>query len=171
MPILKNSRHEQFCHLVATGSPAYQAYIDAGYSEQGARASSSKLLTKPNIVSRIEEMKANIEKTVEVKVGISKSYVIAKLQENLERSLQNVPVLDREGNETGEYRYEGNVANKALELIGKELGMFQGRDKEGNPGDPNAPKTVVMVVERPIIPENPPCDDEAADEIEPPEPI
>ena len=29
----------------------------------------------------------------------------------------------------GEYRYEGNVANRALELIGKELGMFKDQQK------------------------------------------
>jgi hypothetical protein len=33
---------------------------------------------------------------------------------------QNVPVLDRDGRPTGEYRYEGQVANKALELLGKK---------------------------------------------------
>jgi hypothetical protein len=40
---------------------------------------------------------------------------------------QNVPVLDRDGRPTGEYRYEGQVANKALELLGKEIGMFVDR--------------------------------------------
>ena len=38
--------------------------------------------------------------------------------------MQRVAVLDSEGRETGEWKYEGNVANKGLELIGKELGMF-----------------------------------------------
>jgi hypothetical protein len=32
---------------------------------------------------------------------------------------------DREGNPTGEYTYQGGVANKALELLGKVLGIFQ----------------------------------------------
>lgn len=33
-------------------------------------------------------------------------------------------MLDREGGETGVYQYQGNVANRALELLGKHLGMF-----------------------------------------------
>jgi hypothetical protein len=39
--------------------------------------------------------------------------------------MQGEPVLDRWGVPTGVYRYEGGVANKALELLGKELGMFK----------------------------------------------
>jgi hypothetical protein len=49
--------------------------------------------------------------------------------------MQAVPHLDHEGNPTGVYTYQGNVANKALELLGRELGMFaqrQPRD-EDNP--------------------------------------
>jgi hypothetical protein len=38
--------------------------------------------------------------------------------------MQAVPVLDKEGNPTGEYQYNGFVANKALELLGREIGMF-----------------------------------------------
>ena len=34
------------------------------------------------------------------------------------------PVLDKDGNPTGEYQYNGFVANKALELLGREIGMF-----------------------------------------------
>jgi hypothetical protein len=42
------------------------------------------------------------------------------------------PVLDSEGRPTGEYRYGGNVANRALELLGKELGMFIDRSEHTN---------------------------------------
>ena len=34
---------------------------------------------------------------------------------------------DRDGKPTGEYQYQGNVANKALELLGRHLGMFVDR--------------------------------------------
>ena len=36
------------------------------------------------------------------------------------------PVRDRDGNPTGEYVYEGAVANRALELLGKHLKLFDG---------------------------------------------
>lgn len=44
-------------------------------------------------------------------------------------------VLDAEGKPTGEYKYNGSVANRALELLGKERGMFIDRKEVGGPGD------------------------------------
>jgi hypothetical protein len=38
----------------------------------------------------------------------------------------------------GEYVYNGSVANKALELLGKELGMFIDRKEVGAPTNSSA---------------------------------
>ena len=57
------------------------------------------------------------------KTALTKAWVIEKLQENVERAMQAVPVM-REGKENGEFKWDGHVANRALELLGKELGMF-----------------------------------------------
>ncbi len=48
---------------------------------------------------------------------------MSRLVENAERALQRVPVTNDDGSVV-EYHYEGSVANRALELLGKELGMF-----------------------------------------------
>jgi hypothetical protein len=58
-------------------------------------------------------------------IALSRGWVIGKLKANAERAMQGVSVVDRWGVATGVYRYEGSVANKALELLGKELGMFK----------------------------------------------
>ena len=42
---------------------------------------------------------------------------------------------DSEEEVRGEYTYQGSVANKALELIGKELGMFIDRREVGGPNE------------------------------------
>ena len=47
-----------------------------------------------------------------------------RLIENVQRAMQLKPVKDRGGKETGEHQYQGGVANKALELLGRHLGMF-----------------------------------------------
>jgi phage terminase small subunit len=52
--------------------------------------------------------------------------------ENAERALQHVAVLDKKRKPTGEYRYDGNVANRALELLGKQQGMFIDRHEGGH---------------------------------------
>jgi hypothetical protein len=41
----------------------------------------------------------------------------------------------RERKPTGEYRYDGNVANRALELLGKQQGMFIDRHEVGQPNE------------------------------------
>src|SRR5277367_7180129 len=66
-----------------------------------------------------EGTKLAIERT-----AIDKEWVIERLRENVERAMQARPVLDRAGNPTGSYVYNGAAANRALELLGKELGMF-----------------------------------------------
>lgn len=53
-----------------------------------------------------------------------REFVESRLVENVERAMQAKPVLDDKGQETGEWRYEGSVANRALELIGRSAGMF-----------------------------------------------
>jgi hypothetical protein len=58
------------------------------------------------------------------RTAIDKGWVIERLRENVERAMQAQPVLDRAGNPTGSYVYNGAAANRALELLGKELGMF-----------------------------------------------
>ena len=59
--------------------------------------------------------------------------------ENVERAMQAEPVRRKtdEGEEKvpGDYVYNGSVANKALELIGKELGMFIDPKEVGGPNE------------------------------------
>ena len=54
-----NERQTKFCELYAKTGNATKAYMEAGYdikSEAGARASSSKLLTNPNVVAFLSEL-------------------------------------------------------------------------------------------------------------------
>lgn len=52
----------------------------------------------------------------------SEDWVLKLLETNIARAMQLVPVLDRKGFPTGEYVYDGAVANKALELVAKLKG-------------------------------------------------
>jgi phage terminase small subunit len=97
-----------------------QAAIRSGYSEHTARSIANENLTKPAIQLAISRAFLARSERAEV----SQDYVLRNLVKNVERSMQAEPVLDRAGNPTGEYAYHGSVANKALELLGKHLGMF-----------------------------------------------
>jgi hypothetical protein len=58
MPVLENVRHERFAQELAKGKTQEQAYIDAGYSANGARVAASKLLTNANIAERVTELQS-----------------------------------------------------------------------------------------------------------------
>jgi phage terminase small subunit len=130
---LRNPRYERFAYGLAEGKPAYQAYIDAGFAKAGAAQSASRLLKSQRagirervaeILQEREQIDAEGTKLAIERTAIDKEWVIERLRENVERAMQAQPVLDRAGNPTGSYVYNGAAANRALELLGKELGMF-----------------------------------------------
>lgn len=129
MPILSNQRHERFAQELASGKSADEAYQVAGFRPN--RGNASTLKAKQNITDRVNELQSRVAEGV----VITKQWVLEKLVENANRALQTVAVIDNEGQPTGEYTYNGNVANRALELIGKERGMFIDRKEVGTPGE------------------------------------
>ena len=138
--LLKNPKHELFAQELASGTNASQAYRNAGFSD--SRANACRLQQDERIRQRVGELleerrkqhaKAS-EKAVQ-KLGLDRQWVLSKLVENVERGLQARAVLDDEGKPIGEYRYDGGVVNRALELLGVEQGMFIKRTETGQPGD------------------------------------
>jgi phage terminase small subunit len=147
MPVLTNPRWERFAQEMAKGKSNTAAYVEAGFKARAnsAAVNANKLLKNPNVSGRVAELLAErdrmhiaaTEKATE-RLSIDRGWVIGKLVENVERAMQAVPVTRKENGEevgTGEYRYEGSVANRALELLGKELGMFIDRKEQGAPGE------------------------------------
>lgn len=127
-------QQRRFCEGVVGGSAPVDAYVAAGYKTSGhsAAVNASRLLKRPDIVEHIEGLRAKAVAAAEEKTGVSVSWVLERLKQNVERAMQAEPVYDDEGNQTGVYRYAGAVANRALELLGKHLGMFDAKeDDEG----------------------------------------
>jgi len=117
-------------------SEAYRrAYNAKRMSADAIKVEASRLLAHPIVALTLAGLEKRVIDKVVATTGVSKSWVIAKLVENVERAMQAKPVLDAQGNPTGDYTYNGNVANRALELIGKEQGMFIERKEVGKPGD------------------------------------
>jgi len=103
-----------------------QAYKRAGYSasnDKVANTSASRLLSNVNVKQAIEEKQRKIAE----QSGITAQWVLDRLQENVERCMQRVPVMikvDGEWVESGEWKFDSAGANKSLELLGKYLKMF-----------------------------------------------
>jgi len=105
----------------------------AGYSEKSVDALASQLMSIPKVAAAI---KAALEER-EARTKVSQDWVIKKLVKIVERSMQEEPVLDKQGNSTGEYTFNAFGANKALELLGRHLGMWKDRvEVAGRDGAP-----------------------------------
>lgn len=113
-------------------SEAYRSSYNASdMADHVVHVKASELLKNGKVAVRLGDLRrAVVERAI-----ISKEWVIERLIRNVERAMQSEAVKDSEGNATGEYRYEGSVANRALELLGKELKMFVDRKEVGQPGE------------------------------------
>lgn len=103
MPKLKNPRHELFCQLWATpGTKFYKnaakSYIEAGYSENGANVSASKLLAKPNIRLRCDEIeRENKDKLIE-RLEITQENTLREIADMAFSNITDVLNVDDKGN-------------------------------------------------------------------------
>ena len=104
---------------------ATQAAIRAGYSKRTAMVQASRLLKNVKVAAAVEQGRAERMERTE----IDQDWVIRGLVENCNRAMEAVPVLDAKGEPTGQYTYNGAVANRALELVGRHLGMFIDRSE------------------------------------------
>lgn len=138
MPALENPRHEAFCQAYVRGKTAGNA--TASYQKaygKPDRKGGSRCLHRDDICQRIAELQARADAIIVKaddqlagKVALTREWIIERLVENADRAMQATAVIGNNGEPTGEYKYDGAVANKALELLGKELGMFVERSEQ-----------------------------------------
>ena len=112
---------------------AKEAAIRADFAKKGAKQEGYRLLQKPHVQAAITAaMAGRMERT-----KASQDWIVEHLVENVERAMQLEPVTDGEGESAGEHVYQGSVANKALELLGRHAGMFPNRHElTGKDGEP-----------------------------------
>lgn len=99
---------------------ATQAAIRAGYSAKTADVQASRLLGNVQVAAAVQ---AGMDKRAEA-VDVNATYVLKGIVRVIERCEQAEPVLDKEGNETGEYTFQAGAALKGYELLGKHLKLF-----------------------------------------------
>lgn len=105
---------------------ATQAAIRAGYSKKSAARIGVELLNKTQVSDAIQKAREQQEK----RTLITADYVLSNLREVVERSMQRAPVtnmkgeqiIDDEGNHL--WTFDAKNANRALELLGKHLGLW-----------------------------------------------
>ncbi len=130
---LDNPRHEKFAQALFQGKSASEAYVLAGYKAN--KGNFVRFKDNQRIKARLVELQQQVSDAVVAKTALTKQWVIDRLRENVARSMQMEAVRNADGEPIGEYAYNGSVANRALELLGKELSMFIDRKEIGEPGD------------------------------------
>lgn len=99
----------------------------AGYKCKDLKAFSSELLQKDYIIHAIKsQLKLQIDS-----LSVQKGYVIQKLLQIAEFSLEREEILDKDGNSTGKVKLRDSSAGlKALESLCKYLGFSSERSDD-----------------------------------------
>lgn len=151
MPKLTDKQKE-FVRQYLVDLNATQAAVRAGYSVKTAYRQGADLLQKTSIREAIEKAQAKRARRVEV----TQDYVLSNLVEVVERTMQRAPVTDRKGEQVTDeegravWTFDAKGANRALELLGKHLGIFTDKiraEVSGPDGGPVASEIVVRFVE------------------------
>ena len=124
-------------------SEAYRlAYDASGMSEAAINVEACKLLKNPKVALLVSSSRERVMD----KAVLSKAWVIERLMRNVKIAMGEETItqkIAKKNKETGEVEVtEAEVtdrdtagANRGLELLGKELGMFVDRSEIGEPGD------------------------------------
>ncbi len=112
-------KQQRFIEEYLVDLNATQAAIRAGYSAKNADKIGPELLGKTRIAEAIAEAIQARSKRTE----LDQDWIIEQLKGVYEASIEGRPVCDKDGNEKG-FSFNPSAANKALELLGRHLGMF-----------------------------------------------
>lgn len=150
-----SEKQECFVQEYLVDLNATQAYIRAGYSPTGANTSAAKLLAKPRIRARVDQEIA----ARSVRTGVTQDRVVRELAriafasaphfinprdaslrpdatEDDKAAIASIRVKRKDGEDFTEIEREIKLADKikALELLGKHMGMYTGNQQQTDNG-------------------------------------
>ena len=119
------TKEERFCLEYICDYNQTKAAIRAGYAEKSAAKTGCRLMKDPRIQAYIRQL----QKEQKERLMLTSDHVLLELWDVYQKCMQAVPVETWNYSEhrmepTGEYQFDSKGATKALEMIGKHLGMF-----------------------------------------------
>lgn len=128
-----SQKQERFVDEYLIDLNATQAAIRAGYSKNNADKVGSRLVGNSRVSKTIQA--AKIKRAI--RTGLMADYVLQGLMEVATRCMEGRPVLNMSGKQVYDennarlWKIDSAGANKALELLGKHLGLFNS-DAQGS---------------------------------------
>ena len=124
-------KEERFCQEYVLDYNGTKAAIRTGYKESNAASQAARLLKKAEVSARVRELQREMAE----RLALSQDFVVTQLIETYHQCKEATPVMRYnydigEMEETGMYQFDGKNALKALELLGKHLGMFDKQRKD-----------------------------------------
>lgn len=121
-----SGKHERFCQEYTIDYNGTQAAIRAGYAQDSAKQQAFRLLQREDVKARIRELQSE---QVE-RLSITSDFVVLELLDTYKSCREATPVMEwdylaKEMVETGKYQFDSKGALRALEMIGKHIGMFE----------------------------------------------
>lgn len=132
-PSKLTEKQRQFVREYLIDLNATQAAIRTGYSAKTAKVQGSRLLTNVAVQAAIQIAKSERA----ARKVIDQDYVLDVIQNTIDRCRQAEPVLDKNGQPTGEYKFDASAVLKGAELLGRHLGTWN--DKLKLQGDADNP--------------------------------
>jgi len=124
-----NPKQSRFVLEYVVDLNATQAAIRAGYAAGSADVTGSRLLEDARISQAVKEaVEARAKRTL-----VTADYVVTRLKDVAEKCMQLRPVVNGKGEQLAGpdgqpcWTFDSRGANRALELLGKHLGIFTER--------------------------------------------
>lgn len=134
-----NARQQAFVEQYVVDHNATQAAIRAGYAESGAHTTGYRLLKNEDVQAAVAERESNLAD----EIGITKQWLLTKLQEIVNESMKPTPktfhggvvqVEDENGQRHTVFEIDAASANRAIETLMKHRGMFTERHQVEHSG-------------------------------------
>jgi phage terminase small subunit len=100
-----------------------QAAIRSGYAKGSAHVQAARMLRNAKVAAEIDRRSHALQD----ELNIDAKYVIMQLKELADRCMQHTP---------GKWKFDAAGANRALELLGKHLGLFSTKVDISHSGQP-----------------------------------
>lgn len=123
---------KKFCDHYLIFNNASKAAVAAGYSEKTSRQKAYQLLCNEEIEKYIEERRQQASE----QALVDAAWVQKRFKDISDRCMTAEPVIIM-GEPTGEYKFDSSGANKATEMLGKIIGVFEKDNNQNKPETTN----------------------------------